>query len=94
MEVATIGGLVVGILSSLAIFIKGIRKCKCTRRGLTLERETKDDLQKQQEFTIKLIKLLQTYPPPDNDQECDKNALEKEGQSSGGLSEISEEVAP
>ena len=44
MEVVTIGGLIVGILSSLAIFIKGIRKCKCTRRGLTLERETKDKI--------------------------------------------------
>lgn len=94
MDVVSIGGLVLGILSSIAIFIKGIRKCKCTRRGLTLERETKDDLQKQQEFTIKLIKLLQTYPPPENGQEYSNNVEEKEGQSSGGLSEISEEVAP
>ena len=91
MDVISIGGLVLGIVSSIAIFIKGIRKCKCTGRGLTLERESKDDLQKQQDFTIKLIKLLQTYPA--SGQEYTDNISEK-GQSTGGLSEISEEIAP
>ena len=91
MDVISIGGLILGVLSSIAMFIKGIRTCRCTKRGLSLEREIKDDLERQQEFTINLIKLLQTYPIPEADRQC---IPENEGKSTGGLSEISEELAP
>ena len=91
MDVISIGGLILGVLSSIAMFIKGIRTCRCTKRGLSLEREIKDDLERQQEFTINLIKLLQTYPIPEADRQC---IPENEVKSTGGLSEISEELAP
>lgn len=89
MDGISIAGLVLGVASGLVLFIKSIRKCKCTKQGISLERESNDELGKQQDFTIKLIELLQAYP-----KQCQENVSPDDGISGGGRSEISEEVAP
>ena len=62
MEPITITALALSITSGLVIFVRSIRKCRCSKQGLFLERDTeKDELSNQQEFTLKLIELMQTY---------------------------------
>jgi hypothetical protein len=85
MDGISIAGLVLGIGSGLVLFIKGVRKCKCTKRGISLERESNNELGRQQEFTLKLVELLHTYP---------KEFPDVPGGSASGLSEISEEITP
>lgn len=82
MDGISVAGLVLGISSGLVLFIKGIKKCKCTKRGISLEREYNDEVGRQQEFTLKLVELLNTYP----------TSCPVEG--SEGVSEISEDVIP
>ena len=61
-EPLTISTLVIALATAVAVFIKGIRKCNCTRAGVTVEREATTELERQQQFTINLVKILKATP--------------------------------
>lgn len=59
-EPVTIMTLILAAITALSVFMKGIKKCNCTNRGIELERcvDNSSGLEKQQEFTINLMKIL------------------------------------
>lgn len=58
MELGSIAGILIGIISGIVLFIKGIKSCKCTMRGISIERDHTDELGRQQEFTLKIIEMM------------------------------------
>lgn len=67
MEPVSIIALSLSVISGLVMFIKGIKKCKCSKQGVMVERDIeKDALSNQQEFTLKLIELMKTYDEKKN----------------------------
>jgi hypothetical protein len=66
MDAVSITGLILGIASGLVLFIKGIRKCKISKQGIDMERDSdaNNDLADQQAFTLKLLELAQTFSKP------------------------------
>lgn len=68
----SIGAIIFAGISGCFMFIKTIKKCRISRKGLELEREMdkERDLVNQQEFMLNLIKVVQkennaaSQPPP------------------------------
>lgn len=58
MELGSIAGILIGIISGIVLFIKGIKSCKCTMKGISIERDHTDELGRQQEFTLKIIEMM------------------------------------
>jgi hypothetical protein len=74
IDPVSISALILAIISGIVVFIKGIRKCRISSKGMFLERDTQNsELSKQQEFTLKLIELLNDLPQ--KDEESDINSI-------------------
>lgn len=68
MDSIAVISLVMSIISGVVLFIKGIKKCKCYKGQFEIERDINSDIEKQQEYTLRLIKALKTsYTPRRND---------------------------
>lgn len=64
MEPLTLSAFVVSVLSILAVFIKTIRKCKCDKSGLEIERTDVNGVEEQHRFIIELVKSLKNNFTP------------------------------
>jgi hypothetical protein len=79
----SISALILAVISGIAVFIKGIKKCRISSKGMVLERETQNsELAKQQEFTLKLIELMNALPTKDEESDIQS------------ISEITQEKTP
>ena len=61
----SIGALILAIISALAVFIKHIRKCRCSNGEIYIERESNTEMGQQQDYTLKLVSILQNVAPND-----------------------------
>lgn len=66
IEGLSISAFIMAIVSAFVLFLKGIRKCNCTKNGLEIERDINMDIEQQQQYTLNLIRALKKYSPRNN----------------------------
>lgn len=63
IEGLSISAFIMALVSAFVLFLKGIRKCNCTKNGLEIERDINIDIEQQQQYTLNLIRALKKYSP-------------------------------
>lgn len=63
IDIYSIIAMVFTGVSGLIMCLRSLKKCKYSKSGIEFEKETENELQRQQEFTLSLVRILHNVPP-------------------------------
>lgn len=63
MDALNISAFAVSIITLSVVFVKTIKKCKCTKSGLVIERRDESGMEEQHSFILQMVKMLKNFTP-------------------------------
>ena len=96
MEAINLTALLTSIITLLIVFVKTIRKCKCYRGGIEIERRDENGVESQHHFILELLQSIKTNFTPRRKSEDvnDQNYEEQNHEKQIDNNQINDEEQP
>jgi hypothetical protein len=88
MDAFNISAFAVSIITLSVVFVKTIKKCKCNKSGLVIERRDESGIEEQHGFILQMVKLLKNFTPRRSKNPSSPCIENSQPSSSGGDIEI------